>query len=117
MHTERTPVCFLLKVKPEHIAEYRDLHSPVWPDMLRAIRDAGWSNYSIFMREDGTLVGYFETDDLATAQERMDSFDVNTRWAKASAHLFEGPTQWLSPVFNLDTQLDAIGEATSKTSP
>jgi L-rhamnose mutarotase len=112
MAAERIPVCFLLKVKPEYIAEYRQLHSPVWPDMLRAIRDAGWSNYSIFIRDDGMLVGYFETDDLALAQERMDSFEVNTRWAEASEHLFEGPTEWLSPVFNLDAQLSDIGEST-----
>ena len=32
--------------------------------MLTALRDAGWHNYSLFLRDDGLLVGYFVTDDL-----------------------------------------------------
>jgi L-rhamnose mutarotase len=104
------PVCFVLQVKPEYIDEYRNRHSPVWPEMLRAIRDAGWSNYSIFMREDGLLTGYFETDDLEEAKARMESFEVNERWAAHSEHLFAGPQQWLMPVFNLEDQLSEIGE-------
>jgi L-rhamnose mutarotase len=44
----------------------------VWPEMLDALRDAGWHNYSLFLREDGLLFGYFETPvDLATAQQAM----------------------------------------------
>jgi L-rhamnose mutarotase len=104
------PVCFVLQVKPEFIDEYRDRHSPVWPDMLRAIRDAGWTNYSIFMREDGLLSGYFETDDLEKAKARMEAFEVSERWAADSEHLFIGDQQWLTPVFNLEDQLRDIGE-------
>jgi L-rhamnose mutarotase len=46
-------VCFLLHVRPERLAEYRERHSGVWPEMLDALRDAGWSNYSLFLRDDG----------------------------------------------------------------
>ena len=60
-------VCFLLRVKPTRLAEYRRRHEEVWPDMLAALRDTGWRNYSLFLRPDGLLVGYFETDDLDSA--------------------------------------------------
>ena len=33
--------------------------------MLEALRDAGWHNYSLFLPDDGLLIGYFLTDDLA----------------------------------------------------
>ena len=56
-------VCFLSKVKPEKLAEYKERHKAVWPDMLQALRETGWHNYSLFLREDGLLVGYFETPD------------------------------------------------------
>ena len=45
-------VCFLLKVKPEKLDEYKERHKAVWPEMLQALREAGWHNYSIFLRED-----------------------------------------------------------------
>ncbi len=27
----------------------------MWPEMLHALRDAGWRNYSLFLDDDGTL--------------------------------------------------------------
>lgn len=114
---DRVASCFMLKVKPEYIDEYRELHAAVWPDMLRAIRDAGWSRYTIFMREDGTVVGYLESDDLATARERIDRFEVSQRWGEATAHLFQETQEWLQPIFNLDEQLFAIDERLDQSDP
>ena len=55
-------VCFLARVRPERMDEYSERHKEVWPEMLAALRAAGWGNYSIFLAEDGLLVGYLETD-------------------------------------------------------
>jgi L-rhamnose mutarotase len=52
--------CFLLKVAPERVEEYRTRHSQVWPELQEALRETGWKNYSLFLREDGLLVGYLE---------------------------------------------------------
>ena len=57
-------VCFLLKVRPDKVEEYKVHHSKVWPEMLDALRETGWHNYSIFLRPDGLLVAYLETDDF-----------------------------------------------------
>jgi L-rhamnose mutarotase len=48
-------VCFLARVRPERLAEYRQRHEHVWPEMLAALTKTGWSNYSIFLGEDGLL--------------------------------------------------------------
>ena len=53
----RRRYCFELHVKPERIDEYKERHAAVWPDMLRALKDTGWHNYSLFMRPDGLLIG------------------------------------------------------------
>ena len=58
-------VCFLLRVRPDRLDEYRARHRAVWPEMLDALARAGWRNYSLFLRDDGLLVGYLETDDFA----------------------------------------------------
>lgn len=81
-------VCFLLRVRPERLAEYRERHAAVWPEMLDALRRAGWRNYSLFLRPDGLLVGYLETEDFAAAQAAMEREDVNARWQADMAAFF-----------------------------
>ena len=71
-------VCFLLRVRPERLDEYRERHRAVWPEMLDALREAGWRNYSLFLRDDGLLVGYLETEDFEAAQ-RGDGGDRRQR--------------------------------------
>lgn len=102
-------VSFLLKVKADRIDEYRERHAAVWPDMLAALRETGWRNYSLFLAPDGLLVGYFETDDLASALAGMAATDVNTRWQNEMAGFFDGlagqPDKGIVPlteVFHLD---------------
>ena len=56
-----TRVGFRLQVLPDRLDEYRSHHAAVWPDMLDALRRSGWQNYSLFLDDDGTLFGYFET--------------------------------------------------------
>ena len=61
-------ICFVLQVKPERIQEYKERHSAVWPEMKKALQETGWSNYSLFLRADGLLVGYLETDSFEEAR-------------------------------------------------
>jgi L-rhamnose mutarotase len=82
-------VCFLLKVRADRLEEYRRRHQAVWPEMLAALSETGWHNYSLFLRDDGLLVGYLETDDFAAAQEAMARTDVNARWQAEMAEFFE----------------------------
>lgn len=82
--------CFLLHVRPELLDEYRQRHRAVWPEMLEALRESGWRNYSIFLRPDGLLVGYVEADDLARAQEAMAATEVNARWQAEMSHFMVG---------------------------
>ena len=84
-------VCFLLKVRPERLAEYKERHKAVWPEMLQALRETGWHNYSLFLREDGLLVGYFETPDLQAALAGMAKREVNLRWQRDMAPVFRKP--------------------------
>jgi L-rhamnose mutarotase len=85
-------VGFLLKVKAELVEDYRKRHAAVWPEMKEALRRNGWHNYTLFMREDGLLFGYFETDEsFAAALEGMDKEAVNARWQASMSPYFEAP--------------------------
>ena len=82
-------VCFLLQVRRDRVAEYRERHRTVWPEMREALQAAGWRNYSLFLREDGLLVGYLECEDFAAARAAMDATAVNRRWQVEMRDLFE----------------------------
>jgi L-rhamnose mutarotase len=85
-----TRYCFTLQVRADRLAEYAERHRHVWPDMLRALAETGWRNYSLFLRPDGLLVGYVEADDLAAAQRAMAATEVNARWQASMAEFFVG---------------------------
>jgi L-rhamnose mutarotase len=83
-------VGFLLKVKADKLEEYKQRHKAVWPEMLDALRRTGWHNYSLFMREDGLLFGYFETpDNFQAALAGMSHEEINARWQNFMAPYFE----------------------------
>ena len=111
-------VCFQLQVKPERIDEYKARHAEVWPDMLRALADSGWHNYSLFLREDGLLIGYVETPSLDDAQAAMAATEVNARWQAEMAEFFvelgdarpDTGFVRLEEVFHLEDQLRRIDQ-------
>jgi len=110
----RGRVCFQAQVKPDRVEEYRERHRRVWPEMLEALRTSGWHNYSLFLRDDGLLIGYFETpSSLAVAQQRMAQTEVNGRWQAEMAEFFDDlggaePDEGflvLQEIFHLEDQL------------
>ncbi|MBW9207829.1 L-rhamnose mutarotase [Mumia sp. zg.B17] len=107
-------VCFQLQVRQDRIDEYRRRHAAVWPEMLEALDAAGWHNYSLFLRPDGLLIGYLETESLERARAQMAATDVNRRWQAEMAELFEdldgAPDEGfleLEEIFHLEDQLAA----------
>jgi L-rhamnose mutarotase len=116
-------VCFQLQVRRERIEEYTARHREVWPEMLDALAATGWHNYSLFLREDGLLIGYFETPSLEQAIAGMAATDVNARWQGEMAEFFvdlgtarpdTGFLQ-LQEVFHLEDQLAANPERSDAT--
>ena len=102
-------VCFTLQVRPERLEEYKARHEHVWPEMLAALRETGWRNYSLFLRPDGLLIGYLETEDFERARNEMERREVNRRWQRDMAEFFcsDGisPDRAMAPVpevFHLD---------------
>ena len=103
-------ICFVLQVRPERLAEYKERHKTVWPEMQQALRETGWGNYSLFLRPDGMLVGYVETENFQKSLAGMAAREVNARWQKEMSEFFMNaagvrPDQAMTPleeVFHLD---------------
>jgi L-rhamnose mutarotase len=82
-------VCFLLKVRKERLEEYKVRHRDVWAEMRAALTETGWGNYSLFLRDDGLLVGYVETPDFEAALAGMAAKDINATWQASMGPFFE----------------------------
>ena len=80
--------CFIGRVDPANLDAYRAAHAAVLPELLHALKDAGWNNYSLHLGDDGLLVGHVESEDLDAAQARVAATDVNRRWQAEMARLF-----------------------------
>ncbi|SDL34686.1 L-rhamnose mutarotase [Microbacterium azadirachtae] len=106
--------CFELRIRPELCDDYVARHTPVRPEMLAEIAAAGRRNYSLFLAEDGRLVGYYETDDDAAAQAYLAASPIAAEWEAEMAPYFLGldgrPDQAataLTEIFHLADQLTA----------
>lgn len=84
-------ICFLLQVKPDRLEEYKRWHDAVWPEMLSALRETGWNNYSLFLRPDGLLIGYLETDDFKRALSEISKREINRQWQEKMSGFFVKP--------------------------
>jgi L-rhamnose mutarotase len=75
-----------LVIDPERAAAYDELHAHPWPDMIAALAESGYRNYSGFRR--GAQVVYYGEyyPDIETVSQRMGEHEVNDRWRRA----FEG---------------------------
>ena len=100
-------VCFVLQVKTDRIRDYLSAHQ-VWPEMEKAMSDAGIGNYSMFVRDDGLLVGYFEAEDPEASLRSLGQTDINRRWQEHMAEYFQiggdserGGVQWLDQYYYL----------------
>lgn len=113
-----TRIGFELQVKPELLDEYIARHTPVWPEMLAEIAAAGRRNYTLFLAAGGRLLGYYETDDDATAQAYLAASPIAERWEAEMGRFFIGldgrPDQaavTITEIFHLEDQLAAVAEA------
>lgn len=86
-------VCFTMRLKPDRVDDYLAAHATVWPDMLDALRETGWRDYSLFVDPANALVvGYLETDDFEAAVAGMGAREVNDRWQATMAEFFAEET-------------------------
>ncbi|KAJ9160875.1 DUF718-domain-containing protein [Coniochaeta hoffmannii] len=51
----------IVKLKPEHVEEYKKVHAAVWPEVLKQIKDCKMEDYSIYLDDDThILFAYFK---------------------------------------------------------
>ena len=72
--------CFTFELAPGMEQEYERRHGDVWPEVIAAIKEAGFSNYSIF-RRGREMIGYAECEPtVAEAFAKLERAEATHRW-------------------------------------
>jgi L-rhamnose mutarotase len=99
---------FKMKLKPGCVAEYKRRHDELWPELARALRQAGLSDYSIFLDEETLTLFAVQKQAAPRAAADLPNHPVVRRWWEFMAPLMEtnpdhSPKTWpLREVFHLD---------------
>ena len=86
-------VCFLLRVRPDRLDEYRARHRAVWPEMLDGAERDRLAQLLALPR--ATTACWSATSRPRTSPPRsaaMEATDVNARWQAEMAEFFELPS-------------------------
>jgi len=96
-----------MQLNPGMVDEYRRRHDEIWPELVDLLRQAGISDYSIFLDED--TLALFAVLRLAeeNRRESLPNEPVMKLWWAAMAPLMEvepdnRPREWpLMPMFHM----------------
>jgi L-rhamnose mutarotase len=73
-------LCYTFDLAPGMEEEYERRHARVWPELLQALRDSGFSNYSLF-RRGSEVIAYAECEpSFEAAMAKLAQTEVNERW-------------------------------------
>jgi L-rhamnose mutarotase len=79
---------WIAELNPGCEEEYEKAHDEIWPEMLEALRAAGFREYWIF-RHGLQLILTFECDDVETLMRTIQGNPVDARWSEAMAPLMK----------------------------
>ncbi|MDI9349623.1 MAG: L-rhamnose mutarotase [Candidatus Symbiobacter sp.] len=75
----------VIRLKPDALAEYKQMHTQVWPEILTLLSQCNIRNYSIFLKEpENLLFAYYEYygDDFAADMAKMKQLPRMQEWWK-----------------------------------
>jgi L-rhamnose mutarotase len=73
-------IAFRMRLHPGQAAEYRRRHDAIWPELRALLKQAGISDYSIFLDEtDGSLLAVLRRSDDHT-MDALPEREIMQRW-------------------------------------
>ena len=82
-HAEVQRYGWVIKVKPEKLDYYKELHANPWPEVNAMLKECNIQNYSIYYR-DGLLFSYLEYsgNDFDADMKKMADDPMTQKWWK-----------------------------------
>ena len=80
---------FTMKLKPGAMAEYKRRHDEIWPELSRALSDAGIADYSIFLDEETLTIFAIQKQSASNTADTLPNHSIVQKWWKYMAPLME----------------------------
>lgn len=82
-------IAFTMRLRPGQAAEYERRHDAIWPELMALLKDAGVSDYSIFLDEgSGTLFAVLRRE-AGHGMDALPGHKAMRRWWSAMADIME----------------------------
>jgi L-rhamnose mutarotase len=78
---------FKMQLKPGSVAEYKRRHDEIWPELVVALRNAGISDYSIFLDEETLTLFAVRRESDSAKPALLRDHPVVRRWWDSMAPL------------------------------
>ena len=78
-----------MKLKPGFEAEYKKRHDEIWPELSQALREAGVSDYSIFLDPETLDLFAVQKLDAANTAADLPNNPIVQKWWKFMADIME----------------------------
>ena len=101
-------IAFTMQLLPGHADEYKRRHDAIWPELATLLRDAGVSDYSIFLDPSTNVLFAVLRRRDGHAMDALPQSPLMQRWWRHMADIMVvqangAPSQQpLHPVFHLD---------------
>lgn len=73
-------VAFKMKLKPGFKAEYKRRHDLIWPELSDLLKEAGISNYSIFLDEETDILFAVQTISGSSSSQDLSKNEIVKKW-------------------------------------
>lgn len=82
-------LAFKMKLLPGCREEYKKRHDQIWPELESLLREAGVSDYSIFLDEETGILFAVQKQDGGNSSQDLGSDPVVRKWWKYMADIME----------------------------
>jgi len=97
--------CLVAELKTEHIDEYVDIHKNAWPEMLKAIKNAGAEEEILFIYKNLSII-FFLCPDIDELFRKLNEEEVTKKWNATVGPWFEKAPAFVEKIFDLNQQLE-----------
>lgn len=81
-------ICELMKLKPEYVQEYIDMHDEPWPGLVEAIKDSGFLEEYIYMFGNMVIV-VIKCQDFEGSKNKLARHEIFQKWTKKVLSMLE----------------------------
>ena len=74
-------ICEIMKLKPENVKDYIDLHDNTWPELVKALRESGFFEEYIYIHDNLVMV-VMKCENFENSRLKLAATDIFKKWTK-----------------------------------